>query len=53
MIYYHSWNVIIIQYYLDLAKPDVKDVRAELRRFGNENPQVKFKEELKIREINM
>lgn len=29
---YHYWNV-------DLSKPDVRDVRTELKKYGNENPQ--------------
>jgi import inner membrane translocase subunit TIM50 len=31
----------------------VKDIRAELRKYGNENPQSKYREELKLREIQM
>lgn len=36
-----------------MAKPEVKDIRAELRKYGNDNPQIKFKEEMKLREIQM
>lgn len=36
--------------FLDMAKPEVKDVRAELKKYGNEEPAKKFIEELKIRQ---
>lgn len=33
-----------------MARPEVKDVRAELKKYGNEEPAKKFIEELKIRQ---
>ncbi|CAD8167127.1 unnamed protein product [Paramecium pentaurelia] len=36
-----------------LSKPQIKDVRAELRKFGNFDPQVKYLDEVKAREINI
>ncbi|CAK74856.1 unnamed protein product (macronuclear) [Paramecium tetraurelia] len=36
-----------------LSKPQIKDVRAELRKFGNFDPQIKYLDEVKAREINI
>lgn len=37
MNFYLFWNVFY-EFYKDLAKPEVKNIRDELKKYGNENP---------------
>ena len=36
----------VFKYNIELADPNIKDVREELKKYGNENPGKKYYEEL-------